>query len=238
MRVILDTNVLVSGLLELFSYPARVIDLVYIGRLQCVYDDRIMREYEEVLARPKLMTAISEKERNDLLGYLMHSGRKVLAGPLEEGMLRAPDPDDLPFVEVAAAGQAELIITGNSSHFSFFADNSQGINIVSPRACYDLICDQFSGPWTLMKHENSLKYSTRPLRSSLVSYPETSCGPAQDAKEDFFPAGEPGEKSNPISLDLIPSPHTPVESTSRPGPGPCPPGPAAWPCPGAGPLRR
>lgn len=142
LRVVVDTNVLVSGLLGLFSYPARVIDLVYIGRLHCVFDDRILLEYEEVLTRPKFRQVISEKERFDLLGYIMHSGSKVLAGPLEQGLPKAPDPDDLPFVEVAASGQAELIITGNCDHFSFFADNTWGIRVVSPRECYDLICEQ------------------------------------------------------------------------------------------------
>lgn len=51
MRIVLDTNVLVSGLLGVYTYPARMMDMVVLGRLKCVYDDRIMMEYREVLSR-------------------------------------------------------------------------------------------------------------------------------------------------------------------------------------------
>ncbi len=142
MLVVMDTNVLVSGLLGLYTYPARVVDLLYIGRLQCVYDDRIMAEYQDVLSRPKFHQVISEKERRDLLGYLMQSGRHVLAGPLGRKTRTAPDPDDVPFFEVAVTGRAERIVTGNQAHFAFFADNPWGIRIVSPRECFDSVCEE------------------------------------------------------------------------------------------------
>lgn len=139
MRVVIDTNVLISGLLSLYSYPARVIDLVYVGRFHCVYDDRIMTEYTEVLSRPRFKNVISDKERKNLLAYVVHSGIHVLAGPLEDKTFSAPDPDDMPFVEAAVAGQADCVITGNKKHFSFFINNPWTIKVLSPRECYDLI---------------------------------------------------------------------------------------------------
>ncbi len=69
MRSVLDANVLVSGLMGIFTYPARVVDMLYMGRFSCIFDDRIMAEYEEVLSRPRFAEAISEQERRDLLGY-------------------------------------------------------------------------------------------------------------------------------------------------------------------------
>ena len=142
MRTVLDTNVLVSGLLGIYTYPARVIDLVYIGRLQCIYDDRIMTEYKQVLARSKFRQAINEKERRDLLGYLAHNGVHVLAEPLESSMTAsAQDPNDIPFAEVAVSGTADCIITGNHAHFAFFFSNPWAIKILSPRDCYNLLCN-------------------------------------------------------------------------------------------------
>lgn len=140
MRIVLDTNVLVSGLLGLYSYPARIIDMICIGRLQCAYDDRIMTEYREVLSRPRFQTVISEKERQDILDYLARTGIHVVAAPLGKDATVAPDPDDLPFVEVALAAGAEFIVTGNVKHFSYVQDQTWGIRIVSPRDCYGLIC--------------------------------------------------------------------------------------------------
>lgn len=140
MRVVIDTNVLVSGLLGLYTYPARVIDLLYIGRLSCLFDDRILFEYQEVLSRPKFRSAISEKEQRDLLGYITQTGIQVLAGPVEDFARSAPDPNDLPFIEVAIAGKAQYIITGNYMHFAFFENNPWEIKVVSPNSLYHTMC--------------------------------------------------------------------------------------------------
>lgn len=144
MRIVLDTNVLVSGLLGLYSYPARIIDMITLGRLQCVYDDRIMTEYREVLSRPKFQAVISTRERRDILDYVARTGIHVVAGPLGNDIPAAPDPDDVPFVEVAVAGRAEIIITGNVQHFSFFENQQWGIKILSPRDCYELVCTKLT----------------------------------------------------------------------------------------------
>ncbi len=140
MRAVLDTNVLVSGLMGLFTYPARVVDMLYTGRFSCIFDDRIMSEYEEVLHRPRFAAAISQREIRDLLGYLTRTGVHVLAGPVKHTVDLAPDPDDLPFLEAAVAGRADFIITGNLAHFSFFEGNSFGIRLVSPRQFYEEAC--------------------------------------------------------------------------------------------------
>ena len=144
MRIVLDTNVLVSGLLGLYSYPARIIDMITLGRLQCVYDDRIMAEYREVLSRPKFQAVISARERRDILDYVARAGIHVVAGPLGNDIPAAPGPDDVPFVEVAVAGGAEIIITGNVQHFSYVRNQQWGIKILSPRDCYELVCTKLT----------------------------------------------------------------------------------------------
>lgn len=140
MRVVIDTNVLVSGLLGVYSYPARIIDLVYSGRFQCVHEDRILMEYREVLARPKFANAISRRERDDLINFLERWGLHVLPEPLGPLAGIAPGPFDIPFAEAAVAGQASCIITGNITHFDFFSGNQWGIRILSPKDCYALVC--------------------------------------------------------------------------------------------------
>ena len=140
MRVVVDTNVFVSGLLGLFSYPARIIDLVYNGHVQCVYDDRIFNEYAEVLSRVKFRQAISARERSDLLAYLKGNGFYVLAPPLQPFTASLPDPSDLPFAEIAVAGAAQCLITGNTAHFRFFENNPWGVDVVSPREFAERFC--------------------------------------------------------------------------------------------------
>ncbi len=53
MRVVLDTNVLVSGLLNPDGSPGRVLDLFLAGGITLLVDDRILGEYRAVLPRPK-----------------------------------------------------------------------------------------------------------------------------------------------------------------------------------------
>jgi putative PIN family toxin of toxin-antitoxin system len=53
MNIVLDTNVLVSGLLSPFGPCGRIVCMVSSGELTISLDARILAEYEEVLCRPK-----------------------------------------------------------------------------------------------------------------------------------------------------------------------------------------
>jgi putative PIN family toxin of toxin-antitoxin system len=114
MLVVLDTNVVVSGLLNKSGKPAKVLDLALEGRLQLAYDNRIFGEYEDVLARPELH--IHPARAQAIISYLELAGKFVNASPLStEGY---SDPGDLPFVEVFISTNAEALVTGNLRHFA------------------------------------------------------------------------------------------------------------------------
>jgi uncharacterized protein len=126
MRIVLDTNILVSGLLNPNGAPGRVVDLILGQRLVLLYDDRILGEYEDVLARPQL--EIPQDRATAVMSFLRLAGERITALPLRADLL--PDPDDLPFAEVAISGKAEALITGNLKHF-IGLDNYE-ITILSP----------------------------------------------------------------------------------------------------------
>jgi putative PIN family toxin of toxin-antitoxin system len=111
MRVVLGTNILVSALLSPFGPPARVLDLALTGEISPTYDDRILAEYREVLARPKFKFATGDVA--DTLIYLESEGLPVIARPLP---VILSDADDLPFLEGAAEADA-VLITGNIEHY-------------------------------------------------------------------------------------------------------------------------
>lgn len=109
--VVLDTNILVSALLSPFGQPARVLDLVLTGEVRLAFDDRLMAEYREVLARPKF--GFRQEDVQALIDYLLAEGEPVVALPL---FVTLPDSDDLPFLEVAAQANA-VLVTGNKAHY-------------------------------------------------------------------------------------------------------------------------
>lgn len=124
MLVVLDTNILVSALLSPFGPPARVLDMVLSGDIRAAYDDRLLAEYREVLARPKF--GFAPEEVAVVLAYLEADGEPVTARPLAWAL---PDPDDLPFLEVAAQAEA-VLITGNAAHYPETLRG--GVQVIAP----------------------------------------------------------------------------------------------------------
>ena len=130
MKIVLDTNVLVSGLLTPFGSSGEIVRMVSAGYLILQYDSRILLEYQEVLYRPKFQF---DKEHIDtLLAYVIQNGQVTPASPLKK---RLPDPDDEPFLEIAIAGRAACLITGHKAHFP--RPSRQRIKILSPSEFID-----------------------------------------------------------------------------------------------------
>jgi len=124
MNIVLDTNVLVAGLLSPFGPCGELVRMVSSGVLTLSFDARILNEYQEVLARPRFK--FDKDKRSALLDQIEHRGRTVASSPLIHTL---PDSDDEPFLEVAIAAQAIGIVTGNLVHFP--ADLCQGVMVLS-----------------------------------------------------------------------------------------------------------
>lgn len=109
MRVVVDTNVLVSALLKEDSVPARALDRL-LEQAIVLLDPRLVAEYEAVLQRPKF-ARIEPARREALLARIRAAGEHLVEVPPYAGEMA--DPDDRAFLEVALAGKADAIITGN-----------------------------------------------------------------------------------------------------------------------------
>jgi putative PIN family toxin of toxin-antitoxin system len=113
MIIVLDTNVLVSGLMVPDHAPGRIVDLLRAGDVRLAVDDRIMAEYEEVLARPRFRSYFRLEESERIMGFIRADSLPVVCTKAIGGL---PDPKDAPFAEAALAAGAPLI-TGNTRHF-------------------------------------------------------------------------------------------------------------------------
>jgi len=118
--IVLDTNVLVSGLLREASIPGQIVDLAM--------DERILREYADVTLRPHLW--IPRTRRDDVISKFILDGLWVEAHPLTISVEKILDPKDLPFAEVAVAAKVEALVTGNVKHFTFLTEYS--VKVLTP----------------------------------------------------------------------------------------------------------
>ncbi len=112
MKIVLDTNVVVSGLLNPFGTPAKALHLVLSREVGLLVDQRILLEYRDVLTRGEFH--FPRHDVTHLLDFFDAIGEPVMTEPLRTSM---PDPDDAPFLEVARAGAADALVTGNARHY-------------------------------------------------------------------------------------------------------------------------
>ena len=112
MTIVLDTNVLVSGVLKPFGKPASILRLVVQGIIRLAYVVRIISEYSQVLRRSKF--PFTEDQISILIQQIQQEGILVTARPLVTNL---PDQDYEMFLEVAQSSQAIAIVTDNKKHF-------------------------------------------------------------------------------------------------------------------------
>jgi putative PIN family toxin of toxin-antitoxin system len=111
IEAIIDTNVLVSGLLSSSGNCGIIIEMLIDGKILAIYSDNILAEYREVLLREKF--AFTRDEVDDLLALITTFGKKVT--PVATA-ISLPDENDRIFVDAQKASGA-VIITGNIKHF-------------------------------------------------------------------------------------------------------------------------
>jgi putative PIN family toxin of toxin-antitoxin system len=125
LRLVLDTNVIVSAALQEEGFPRTVLTIA-LGRPARLYVSQpILDEYAEVLSRAELdVTRGASLRLLQLIknrSFLVSSYRRLEV---------TSDPDDNIFIECADAARADYLITGNRRHFPRFW---KGTKVITPR---------------------------------------------------------------------------------------------------------
>lgn len=132
---VLDTNVLVSGLINSYGAPGRIVDLILTGELVAAYDDRMMAEWWDVLQRDKF--GFDLRHVTAFLNFVELEGQHVTPRPLAR---KLPDPSDVPFLEVADASEV-LLVTDNTKHYP--PEVRGKVDVMTPREFLDRWVNEF-----------------------------------------------------------------------------------------------
>jgi putative PIN family toxin of toxin-antitoxin system len=125
MKVVLDTNVVVSGLLHSEGNPGQILALALSGAVQICHDEIIFAEYLEVLSRPRFK--LNPERVKEILTKIETDGTSVSTGAEKWNL---PDADDIPFLAVTFAASADHLVTGNIRHYP--AAQRKGCSVVTP----------------------------------------------------------------------------------------------------------
>ena len=126
MKVILDTNVFVSGVF-FRGLPYKILEAWRDGKIQLLLSPAILEEYQRVMR--DLAVRFPDIEVEALLDFLIVHSEFVLPPPLPS-VVQA-DPSDDKFLECAVAGEAICIVTGDKHLLKLVT--FKGTSILKPR---------------------------------------------------------------------------------------------------------
>jgi uncharacterized protein len=130
VRIVMDTNVYVSGLLWT-GLPHDLLSVAETGHLTLVTTPAIIEEVREVLARPKFaarmrtLTTSVDELLESLLGIV-----QILQEPKVMRVVRA-DPDDDKFIACAVAARVRWLVSGDTHLLDL--QRHKSIRIVTPQ---------------------------------------------------------------------------------------------------------
>ncbi len=128
---VIDTNVLVSALIakDTESYPLKVLDYAYSGRIIPLFNDEILEEYQAVLKRDKFN--LSAEDISQAISTLARLGESAMRISIHEEFF--PDESDRKFYEVMMSRENAFLITGNGKHYP------PQQNVVTPREMVEIL---------------------------------------------------------------------------------------------------
>ncbi len=142
IKVVLDTNVVVSAYLVPGGKPAQILSLAKAGEISIFLSPQIIEEIRETLLRPKL-TKIHKATPKEI-GQFIIAFEKVTT--ITQGAKKVyainSDPDDNKILACALEGQADYIVSGD--HHLTDLKSFQGIPIVNPDVFLQTIQGRYS----------------------------------------------------------------------------------------------
>jgi len=132
-RIIIDTNVFVSGLIQR-SYPYFIVNELFIeGEIQLCLSDELLKEYYAVLNRKKFSKYPDFKIRAEKLIADVEANSLWVKPKIKLTIIS--DKDDNKLLELADESKANFLITGNTNDFTI--EKYKRTRIVTPKTHWE-----------------------------------------------------------------------------------------------------
>jgi hypothetical protein len=129
VRLVLDTNVLISGFIEGRGHSGQLLALLRRHHFTLVTSDAQLAELRRVLGYERLQRFIQPEQADWFLKGLPHVAEVVSTIPEVD---LSPDPDDNAIIATAIAGRADAIVSGDKRDLVRLKE-AAGIAIITPR---------------------------------------------------------------------------------------------------------
>lgn len=137
IKVTLDANVFVSGLISKNGPPGKIIDAWLAGKYQLFVSPQILKELGRVLQYPRIQERLTKEQAAELLKKLSNNA-EIVAGTLKLSVLTR-DPSDNVYLACAVEAKVDYLVTGNNYHFEEAGKIYSGINMITPRAFLEVL---------------------------------------------------------------------------------------------------
>lgn len=130
MRVVLDTNILVSGLISSAGNPAAIYSAWEGGKFTLLSSVELIEELRSTLQKPRVADLIKPHKAGRLVNQIKRLAEDVGRLPRVK---RSPDPNDDYLLALSEAGQADYLVTGDKGGL-LSLQHHKATRIVSARA--------------------------------------------------------------------------------------------------------
>ena len=135
VRVVLDTNILISALITRNTPPDKLYQAWLRGEIELVMSDTQVAEIYDGLSRPRLRRFLDADEVDAIVENIATRALIITELPVVNV---SPDPKDNPILASAIVGRAELIVSGDKKHMLDLGE-VEGIPIVTARKALELM---------------------------------------------------------------------------------------------------
>lgn len=140
LKAVLDTNVIVSGLMFNSGPPYEIIQALLDGLFIMVISEALLAEYSNVLARPKFSQRYGTIQENVVAFLALIETQAVKTNPTHPISLRVRDTKDERVIAAALSGEADCLVTGDNDLLVLREEPQLGqLKIVTAREFLDIL---------------------------------------------------------------------------------------------------